>query len=441
MEAGAPVGAALGGHPEQRHGVGRAPSRPRIVSGLLLAGLGAWLLLIFLPGRKPLTEPERVRISRQAGVDEHAWRFPPPLYQASQGAAALYVSLGFLISVRGLFFRRRVELSCKRCQRVVMAERGALLMRCESGGHSAGINWGALMLQLAVLVVTLSLIALVVMAQLEDRSSASASTSVDDAPGSRGYNVGMRRWILSSVLALAAASSACGRDTAKAVAVPPDEAADLLINRNWLDRWPTGEKERLHVYRFTPSMGGGVYQDRTLFAGKFELFTYQLDGDHLTIQWPDSKEEDRMVYRIDRVSGPEPFDLRLELSTPSRGPRTYYGRTAETGGAEAGQRQLAVVARAPVTGRAPTPHPIPYQGSKRRLAAAILAHAPSGVRRLIEPFAGSAAISLAAAARDLAAALLPRRSPDRAGPPVARHHRSSGRHRRRLRATVAGAAR
>lgn len=49
------------------------------------------------------------------------------------------------------------------------------------------------------------------------------------------------------------------------------------------------------------------------------------------------------------------------------------------------------------------PHPIPYQGSKRRLAAAILRHAPRRARRLIEPFAGSAALTLAAAARDLAA--------------------------------------
>jgi DNA adenine methylase len=48
------------------------------------------------------------------------------------------------------------------------------------------------------------------------------------------------------------------------------------------------------------------------------------------------------------------------------------------------------------------PHPIPYQGSKRRLAAAILAYAPGRVRRLIEPFAGSAAISLAGAARGVA---------------------------------------
>lgn len=43
------------------------------------------------------------------------------------------------------------------------------------------------------------------------------------------------------------------------------------------------------------------------------------------------------------------------------------------------------------------PHPIPYQGSKRNLASAILAHLPERCSRLVEPFAGSAAISLAAA--------------------------------------------
>ena len=44
------------------------------------------------------------------------------------------------------------------------------------------------------------------------------------------------------------------------------------------------------------------------------------------------------------------------------------------------------------------PHPIPYQGSKRRLAAAILSHVEAGrYERLVEPFAGSAAVTLAAA--------------------------------------------
>lgn len=45
------------------------------------------------------------------------------------------------------------------------------------------------------------------------------------------------------------------------------------------------------------------------------------------------------------------------------------------------------------------PHPIPYQGSKRLIAPTILAYSPRSVVRLVEPFAGSAAVSLAAAFR------------------------------------------
>ncbi|HEY0794283.1 MAG TPA: DNA adenine methylase [Acidisarcina sp.] len=47
------------------------------------------------------------------------------------------------------------------------------------------------------------------------------------------------------------------------------------------------------------------------------------------------------------------------------------------------------------------PHPIPYQGSKRRLANAILSHvSDAAYSRLVEPFAGSAAVTLAAASQN-----------------------------------------
>jgi len=48
------------------------------------------------------------------------------------------------------------------------------------------------------------------------------------------------------------------------------------------------------------------------------------------------------------------------------------------------------------------PHPIPYQGSKRNLAASISALFPGNIKTLYEPFAGSAAISLFAARHNLA---------------------------------------
>lgn len=47
------------------------------------------------------------------------------------------------------------------------------------------------------------------------------------------------------------------------------------------------------------------------------------------------------------------------------------------------------------------PHPIQYQGSKRSLASDILTFFPHKVERLIEPFAGTAEISIAASARKI----------------------------------------
>lgn len=48
------------------------------------------------------------------------------------------------------------------------------------------------------------------------------------------------------------------------------------------------------------------------------------------------------------------------------------------------------------------PHPIPYQGSKRNLAPDILRYFPEHIAALYEPFAGSAAITIAAAEAGLA---------------------------------------
>jgi len=48
------------------------------------------------------------------------------------------------------------------------------------------------------------------------------------------------------------------------------------------------------------------------------------------------------------------------------------------------------------------PHPIPYQGSKRQLAPLILSFVPAGkFHRLVEPFVGSGAVTLAAARKGI----------------------------------------
>jgi DNA adenine methylase len=61
-----------------------------------------------------------------------------------------------------------------------------------------------------------------------------------------------------------------------------------------------------------------------------------------------------------------------------------------------------IVAQAMALDAVKAPHPIPYQGSKRNLAPAILGCFPERIGTLFEPFAGSAAVTLAAAARGVA---------------------------------------
>ena len=127
------------------------------------------------------------------------------------------------------------------------------------------------------------------------------------------------------IVVLAACSSA-----KPSAGVDDREARQLLLDRNWIDRMPTTERDKLHVYRFVPSMGGGVFQDRTLYKGSFELFRFTVDGDHIDFDLPETHEHVRSQFHIARVDGPSPFDLELTLSSDPRGPHVYYGIRAET---------------------------------------------------------------------------------------------------------------
>ena len=140
----------------------------------------------------------------------------------------------------------------------------------------------------------------------------------------------MTRRILLLLLTAAAASAACssGHRTRE---VGPDDAARLLLDRNWIDEMPQSPKDRLHVFRFVPKMGGGVFQDRTLFKGEFELFRFKVAKDAIKFDFPDNRERMETSYTIEDVDGPEPFDLKLTLAKSPRGPRVYYGMRRETG--------------------------------------------------------------------------------------------------------------
>lgn len=128
-----------------------------------------------------------------------------------------------------------------------------------------------------------------------------------------------------------AALAACSSGTsAPSNQVTGDEARHLLIDRNWLDRMPETDRDRLFVYRFVPSMGGGVFQDRTLFKGTFELFSFEATNDQIRFALHETRQKVTSPYKIERVNGPAPFDLKLTIPGDPRGPKVYFGIRSET---------------------------------------------------------------------------------------------------------------
>lgn len=144
----------------------------------------------------------------------------------------------------------------------------------------------------------------------------------------------------NALIAVALAAAACSSPSSSSKQVAPEEARSLLIDRNWLDRMPETERDRLHVYRFVPSMGGGVFQDRTLYKGTFELFSFKVDGNKILFDLHETKTKVASPFKIERVDGPKPFDLKLTIDADPRGPKVYYGIRAETdrSGAQLEQR-------------------------------------------------------------------------------------------------------
>jgi hypothetical protein len=130
----------------------------------------------------------------------------------------------------------------------------------------------------------------------------------------------MRRLAFASLVVLAACSGA------RSKALPPDEAQKLLLDRNWVDRLPQTVDDKIHVFRFVPSMGGGVYQDRTIFAGAFELFQFASDGESIKFDLLHTGTKAQSRYRIEELAtpGPEGVDLRLMLEASPRGPSIYF---------------------------------------------------------------------------------------------------------------------
>jgi hypothetical protein len=142
----------------------------------------------------------------------------------------------------------------------------------------------------------------------------------------------MRTAIALAIVAVSL-TAACSKDAAtRRDPLPPDEAAELLHQRIWLDKEPRGQNEVFHLFVFDHGQMG-IYQDRTIWKGKFEMFIYEAEGKSIEMRLPGSRKIIKTGFSIEKAKRGE-ADVKLTLDKPFEGPKEYYGYRFD-GGADA----------------------------------------------------------------------------------------------------------
>lgn len=140
----------------------------------------------------------------------------------------------------------------------------------------------------------------------------------------------MRTAIAATIVAVSLSAAACKQDGPKPAPLPPDEAVELLDQRIWLDSEPRGWTDKFHLLVFDGA-NTGVYQDRTIWKGAFEIFIYEADGAKLDLRLPGSRKTMKTGFKVEKAKRGE-ADLKLTLDKTFAGPTTYYGYKFDGGG-------------------------------------------------------------------------------------------------------------
>lgn len=134
----------------------------------------------------------------------------------------------------------------------------------------------------------------------------------------------MRTTIAAAIVA-ASLAAACSPDAQRdqPKPLPPDQAAELLDKRVWLDKEPRGWSDKFNLLIFSEDVHG-VHQQGTIWKGGYEIFIYEADGNKLDVRMPGSSKVVKTTFRVEQARRGE-ADVKLTIEKPFAGPATYYG--------------------------------------------------------------------------------------------------------------------
>jgi hypothetical protein len=107
---------------------------------------------------------------------------------------------------------------------------------------------------------------------------------------------------------------------------PTDKSgASIAFNRAWVDHMPTSERDPFQLLVMSKQRSIGVFIAETQWAGEFERFRFQVEGDTIRAVFPMSGEREAITYKATACQEAD-MDYCLEITGSKHGVQRYYSR-------------------------------------------------------------------------------------------------------------------
>lgn len=105
----------------------------------------------------------------------------------------------------------------------------------------------------------------------------------------------------------------------------PAKDNELVRDRVWIDHMPRNEREPIQTLVILKKQAGGVFNTASRWAGKYEVFRYEMQGGRIRMMFPQTGDRDDVRATASKCDE-RGMDYCLTLDGNSRGAHKYYSR-------------------------------------------------------------------------------------------------------------------
>lgn len=103
-----------------------------------------------------------------------------------------------------------------------------------------------------------------------------------------------------------------------------DQARNMLFNRPWLDEYPQKPEQHFMVYVFSDEEVGIHDKADSVYKHLIEIFKFRANFEKISFLFLHDNRKEESSYKIERISGGNPFNLKLTIAQDPQVNRKTY---------------------------------------------------------------------------------------------------------------------